>query len=370
MSLVWRLLSSSALVAGIVLSFSGCKSGGGWWAPGWAKMGSTSSASDLAVSRPTTKVPKPSSGATPSTPDNLASSSSPRTQNGPYGASSISDRTSPATSTYKNQPAAWQGEPHSSVAPAGGYQTGGAYSMASRPSQPGVTPGAYSQPAGGGAYPESRTSSQAGQPLGQAEPAADAYSGAGAYGGAALPEAGAAGNPNAPVPRASIYPDANPAGDYAAPDPAAGSGVPPPSDAPGAVMEPAATTAPANQPLFGDGTSTDSTYATPEVTNPAATGTSSAASPAVISNPYSLPSSPPTTTRPATSPAPTTSPSSSTAPFAPPTLPSSLSGAPGGYRPGSTAAPGSRYGAQNPIYEPPVTASGTGYPTADGTIMR
>jgi hypothetical protein len=369
MSLVWRMLSSSALFAAIVLSFSGCKSGGGWWAPGWAKMGSTSSASGLAVSRPTTKVPTPSSGATPATPGNLAASSVPGTQNGPYGASSISDRTSPASSTYGSRPAAWQGEQHNSVAPAGGYQTGGPYSMASRPSQPGVTPGAYAQSSGGSAYPESRTAGQQGQGIGQTDPAAAAYDSAGVYGGAALPEAGPAGSPSTGDPgAASIYPDANQAGAYASPDPAAGGGVPPPSDAPGAMVEPAPTTAPANQPpTYGDAGAFDGT---PEATNPAATSADSAASPEVIANPYSLPSSPPATTRPPTTPTPTTSPASSTAPFTPPTLPSSLTGAPGGYRPGSTAAPGSRYGTQNPIYEPPATASGTGYPTADGTIMR
>src|SRR5262245_17334051 len=167
MSLLWRSLSSSALVAGIVLAFSGCKSGGGLWAPGWAKMGSSSS--DLAVSRPTTKVPKPSGEASPSTAGSLASSSSAaRTQSGPYGTSS--ERSSTPSSTYGTRPAAWQGEPHGSVAPAGGYQTGGAYSMASRPSQPGVTPGAYAQPSSAAAFPAERSSGQQDQSFGQAQP--------------------------------------------------------------------------------------------------------------------------------------------------------------------------------------------------------
>jgi hypothetical protein len=50
-------------------------------------------------------------------------------------------------------------------------------------------------------------------------------------------------------------------------------------------------------------------------------------------------------------------------------LPSSLSGSPGGYRPGSTASPGSQHGSGT-IYEPSTTASGTGYSTPAGTIMR
>ncbi|HZL86826.1 MAG TPA: hypothetical protein VFB96_00505 [Pirellulaceae bacterium] len=368
MSLLWRMLSSSALVAGIVLAFSGCKSGGGIWTPGWGKLGSSSSASDLAVSRPTTKVPKPSSDATPSTPGSLASSSSaPGTQNGPYGSSS--ERTSTPGSTYGSRPAAWQGEPHSSVAPAGGYQTGGPYNMASRPSQPGVTPGAYAQPSGAAALPASRTTGQQDQTFGQAQPAAGAYSGAGAYGGAALPDASAAGASGpSDAASASIYPETNPAGAYAAADAAAGSSsAPPPSSAPGAVIEPTATTPPDQATVSGDGAASSSI---PETTNPAATSTSSAASGEVISNPYSLPSSPPATTRPPSNPTPTTTPTPSTAPFTAPSLPSSLSGSPGGYRPGSTASPGSRYGAGSTIYEPSTAASGTGYSTPDGTIMR
>jgi hypothetical protein len=146
MSLVWRLLPHArpwkvtALVVGsILLSAAGCKSGGGWWSPGSSKWGSTeSSTSDLAVSRPPTRVPKPSSTASPSSAGSIAASGA---QNGPYGSGNSTAAATQPRSGYGSQPADWQGEPHSSVAPAGGYQTGGQYAMAanSRP-QPGVTP--------------------------------------------------------------------------------------------------------------------------------------------------------------------------------------------------------------------------------------
>lgn len=350
MSLLWRSLSSSALVAGLILAAGpGCKSGGGWWTPGWAKWGEAgSSTSDLAVSRPPTRVPN-SSGT--SSAGGLASARG--AQSGPYGANSPGA----GGSSYDNQPAAWQGEPHGAVAPTGGYQTGGPYTMAARP-QPGVTPGAYSQPYGQDASPEARTADRRGQTYPQDGAPAGNYGGEPPSGvaGAAPADAGYS-DPSGGDPSASVYQDPNAGGAYAPPD-AGGYGAPPPSDAPGAVTEPAAD----SSSVYGDG---GSLYGPAQAANPAAAAADPSATSPPIANPYTEPAA-----APATSPRPTTSPATSTAPFTPPTLPSSLSGAPGGYRPGSTAAPGSRYGVQNTIYEPPVTASGTGYSTADGTRMR
>lgn len=336
MSLVWRSLPASALVAGsILLSASGCKSGGGWWSPGSSKWGSTeSSTSDLAVSRPPTRVPTPSSGATPTTANGLASArGTTGAQDGPYGTSA--GGASAGSSGYGTQPAGWQSEPHSSVAPAGGYETGGPYGMASTAQpQPGVTPGAYSQPYTQGAYADDRVADAGNQPYGQSEANAGGYGAADAA-GSAVP-ANDAG---------SIYQDAGPPSGYAFPDASATYGAPPASDAAGAMTDPAA--AAAGTPLYDPAT----TYEGPDAANPAGAMTAPPTQEA-IANPYSLSSS----TRPPTSPTPTTSPSNSTAPFDPPTLPSSLSSTPGSYRPGSTAAPGSIYG--------------TGYDTADGTVMR
>ena len=348
MSLLWRSLTTSALVASsILMSASGCKSGGGWWSPGSSKWGSTeSSTSDLAVSRPPTRVPTPSSGATPATASGLASNrGAAGAQDGPYGSrtgGATSAATTAGASGYGTQPAAnWQSEPHGSVAPAGGYQTGGQYNMASmqpKP-QPGVTPGAYSQPYAQGATAESHVADAAGQRHSPAD--------AGGYGqydnstDAAIPAENPAG---------SIYQDASPQNNDGSAGPAAAYGDTPSSDSPGAVSDPSALGTPLYNPA--------STYTGSDAANPAGNPNTSTAqpSPESISNPYSLPSTRPPTSPVPTSPTPTTSPATSTAPYEAPTLPSSLSATPGSYRPGSTAAPGSVYG--------------TGYDTADGTLMR
>ena len=354
MSLAWRLLTSSALVAGLTCFASGCKSGGGFWSPGWAKAGPA--ASDLAVSRPTTRVPTPSSNATPTTAGSLASTGTAGAQDGPYGAAASA--ASSQADAYGSQPANFQGEPHSSVAPAGGYQTGGPYGMASTPAQPGVTPGAYAQPtnppssyAGGesaaqpsGTYPQVGAGSSG--YTGPGEPSGSAYADANANAGAAAEVAEADST--------SIYHDPTASGagasqTYAAPDAAAAYGTSPEY---GSSTGPAQAMTPANETDYGD-----SQYATDqaEMGNPAQTA-SAVASQQPIANPYSLPSTAPSTTPPPTSPSSSTSVATSTPAFTPPTLPSSLSGTPGSYRPGSTASPGSVYG--------------TGYTTADGTMLR
>jgi hypothetical protein len=204
--------------------------------------------------------------------------------------------------------------------------------------QPGVTPGAYAQPYAPGAQPDSRAADPASQPeglYGQPDPSAAAADPA----SAAVPAGDSTG---------SIYQDSSPPSNYAAPDPAAAYGIPPPSDAPGAVSEPASTIP--ETPLYGGGG---------ESSNPAAGASVPAAR--AVANPYTLsgantpPPTNPTASLPS-SPIATTSPTTAITPYDPPTLPSSLSATPGSYRPGSTAAPGTIYG--------------TGYDTTDGTMMR
>jgi hypothetical protein len=231
--------------------------------------------------------------------------------------------------------------------------------MASGAAPSGVTPGAYAQPAAPGTnYAENRE-----QPDTSAGGygAANTYSGAEAYGDAS---AYAGAHDVAAAGGASVYQDPRLAGAYAPPDPAADN-APPSSSAPGAVTASAAP--PLNEATYGDTQS----YSGMEEEATAAAASDPAATQQVIANPYSLPTTAPSPVRPPTSPAATTSPATAAASFTPPTLPSSLSGTPGSYRPGSTASPGSLYGAgASTIYQPPTTASGTGYSTVDGTLMR
>lgn len=345
MSLLGRLLWLVPLAV-VMLVPAGCKSGGGMWAPGFGKWGSSGSASDLAVSRPTTKIPKPSGEATPQSASSLANRSGPGTQNGPYGS---------GNSSYTSQPAGYQGEPHGSVAPAGGYQTGGQYNMASTP---GVTPGAYAAGAAdaGGSNVDSRVADQRSQSYPITPESATPYAGENAA-DPAQTDVAAASATGGYDGAASTYQDSA-AGGYIAPDAPAQQA----SDVPSGADVPVAA---ADSSLYGDA---GSLYGSPEGANPAATQPAETEPAAAQSE---LPSTrPPTSPMQSTTPTPTTSPATSSAPFAPPTLPSSLSTT-GGYRPGSTASPGTRSaGVQQTIYEQPATATGTGYSTTSGTMLR
>jgi hypothetical protein len=308
------------------------------WLPGWAKWGGTSS-DNLAVSRPKTKAPAPSSTAQPSS--SLAAAGA---QQGPYttGRSGYS-----SDNSYPGQPTGWQADSPQAVAPAGGYSTGGQYGMASTSPQAGVTPGAYAAP-GGAAGEGYRTADRRG----------DAYPPAGTNGG---PHDGhaAGGAPPFGTPLENPYVGPQPyEGSRYSPQAPAYGGVPP-STAPGASHDSGSAGAATDAgSVYGNPDASDyqSDMANPALAEPAGSPAGSSSS--------TIPEASPS----ATSPAPTTSPAAT--PFSPPTLPSSLTAAPGSYRPGSTASPGTRYGVQSAIYDQPSTAGGTGYGTPSGTLMR
>ena len=184
-----RWIWMTFVVLGILIgSSTGCRSGGGWGAPSWMRWGSSAPPTDkqLAISKPSTTPPTPASHATPTaiggSGAGLASANSPagnspaasgysrtgpgaatasggyptalRTASAPPNSSApAGDAQTPLYPTtdkafaYPAQPASATspaGGASTSVAPAGGYQTGGPYAM----SNSGDAGGVYGDPNG------------------------------------------------------------------------------------------------------------------------------------------------------------------------------------------------------------------------------
>lgn len=299
------------LLLGLLLSATGCRSTGGWWStPSWMKgggAGNDSTGQSLAITKPSTQAPKPEGA--PTQPNTGIAATNPAGNTGVSTASATGTGNPqyPLTAqagNYPDQPASsWQpgGQTQGEIAPAGGYNQVGPYSMGG-PGTPAPT-----APAEGNSqeYP--------------AQQPAESYQPNGWGSGASNST-----NPTAEAPQSEI----------------ANAGYAPESSQDVPAEESSA--------YGGSAASDEGAYG---------------AQPAAPDN-YNY--GPVNTVKPATPAAPQ--------PASRSTLPSSLSSS-GGYRPGSTSAPGSRTassGVQNARYDQPgstAPASGTGF-SSGGTSWR
>jgi hypothetical protein len=341
-----------AVLAGSVLFTTGCKSGGTWGMPAWPAWGwggaSSANSTALNITKPSTQAPAPvanpgqptkslaGGGTYPSAVAATGHVSDTHTSAGPvsgvYPATAQADAY-PGRGANTRQAGAEAG---GQVAPAAGYQIG-PYSMQGK-GEP--APNGYAAGRSGGNAPATGAAtgpytSAEGGPAG-ASGGTDGYRMATQPSGAnpvANPWASGGTNPAEGAGGGNIYGneaaggDANLYGPVTATDNGAASGLYGPSTA-----------------ATGVSATTPNGYGPP---NTVATG--SAAAPR----------------RPATT-SPTTSDVGS--PAAPSTLPASLTTS-GGFRPGSTASPGSRFGVENSGYES-QNATATGSDPNVGNLYR
>ena len=336
-----RRLVAFALVAGsLVVCGTGCKTGGTWGMPSWPRWGSWGGASSpdstaLNITKPSTQAPAPVT--TPGQPSrSLAAGGnsypSGVAATGGAGAAGPASGVYPATAQADAYPGraanTWQpgAESGGQVAPAGGYQVG-PYSMQTNAAPP---------PASG--YAAGRTGT-----------------------GAPAPSTGAASGPyapaNEPAPEGNYggtegYRTATPAGSSAGGNTWNSGGQNPAEENGAAAGQPGSV-------YSGDGAGSEPSLYGPSSTGAATEGvpSSSATSPAPGYGPPNTvaPGSTSVPRRPSTSPPA----ASASAPAAPSTLPASLTTA-GGFRPGSTASPGSRFGSENAGYDQTHSATASG----------